>query len=150
MPNGNAENGFIAYTTSGPGATRCVQCHTKGGVGPFALSNYKKVKGWSDMIAEVVLTRQMPPWHADPAIGSFVNDCGLEPHEAHTLVKWVEADCPRGEGADDLAPVITRDLHAFQRPTDRRLDLLQAHFIDQDVERMPHLHPRLVFQSNGV
>lgn len=82
--------------------TRCVTCHTKGGLGPFSMSSYKKVKGWSDMIAEVVMTKQMPPWHADPHVGKFSNDCGIAPEEARTLISWVNADCPRGEGADPL------------------------------------------------
>ncbi len=81
---------------------RCVICHTKDGLAPFALSNYKKVRGWSEMIAEVILTRQMPPWHADPHIGEFTNDCGLDPEEARTLLTWIKAGCPRGDGDDPL------------------------------------------------
>ncbi len=82
---------------------RCVACHTRGGVGPFAMSHYKKVKGWSDMIAEVILTKQMPPWHADPHIGTFSNDSGLTDAEAQTIVSWIRAGSPRGEGDDPLA-----------------------------------------------
>src|SRR5262249_1591004 len=50
---------------------KCVGCHSPGNIGPFALSSYKKVKGWSEMIHEVVLARRMPPWHADPHYGSY-------------------------------------------------------------------------------
>ena len=82
--------------------TKCVVCHTKGGLGPFAMSSYKKAKGWSDMIAEVVLTRQMPPWHADPHIGRFYGDAGISPEEARTLITWAKAGCPRGQGEDPL------------------------------------------------
>ena len=81
---------------------RCAGCHAKGGLGPFPMSSYKKVLGWSEMIAEVVMTKQMPPWHADPQIGEFSNDCALEPSEAYELVSWVRAGCPRGEGDDPL------------------------------------------------
>ncbi len=81
---------------------RCVTCHSKGGIGPFAMSSYGKVKGWSDMIEEVVLTRQMPPWHADPHIGTFKDDQGLTPGETRQLLAWVRAGLPRGEGADPL------------------------------------------------
>ena len=58
-------------------AKNCLPCHTKGGLGPFSMSSYRKVAGWSDMMAEVIMTRQMPPWHADPEIGEFSNDCLL-------------------------------------------------------------------------
>lgn len=81
---------------------RCVSCHTKGGVGPFAMSNHKKVSGWSDMIAEVILTKQMPPWHADPQHGAFANHSGLTDEETQSIVQWVRAGSPRGEGPDPL------------------------------------------------
>lgn len=83
-------------------ANKCVSCHTKGGLGPFSMSNFKKVSGWSDMIAEVVMTKQMPPWHADPEVGEFSNDCGLSPEESFKIVSWVANGGPRGEGDDPL------------------------------------------------
>ncbi len=52
----------------------CVSCHSPGQIGPWAMSSYKKVKGWSAMIEEVLLDRRMPPWHADPHYGKFAND----------------------------------------------------------------------------
>ncbi len=81
---------------------RCVSCHTKDGIGPFALSNYRKVRGWSEMMEEVILTRQMPPWHADPHIGKFRKQAGLTPEEERTLISWIRAGAPRGEGEDGL------------------------------------------------
>ena len=80
----------------------CVGCHSPGQIGPFAMSSYKKVKGWSAMIEEVVLDRRMPPWHADPHYGKFANDRALTSSESHTLLNWIEQGCPRGEGADPL------------------------------------------------
>lgn len=82
---------------------RCVECHSEGGAGPFAMSSYRKVKGWSEMMAEMILTRQMPPWHADPHIGHFSNSSGLSDEEARTLVSWIRNGTPRGEGDDPLA-----------------------------------------------
>ncbi len=81
---------------------RCVGCHTKGGIGPFAMSKYSKVKGWSDMIEEVVLTKQMPPWHADPHIGTFLENAGLTSDEKRTLLTWIRQGSPRGDGSDPL------------------------------------------------
>jgi hypothetical protein len=82
---------------------KCADCHSEGGVGPFAMSSYDKVKGWSAMIEEVVLDRRMPPWHADPHVGKFANSRSLSGPEARTLLRWVEQGCPRGEGDDPLA-----------------------------------------------
>ncbi|MFT4640774.1 MAG: hypothetical protein ACI8T1_004107 [Verrucomicrobiales bacterium] len=82
--------------------SRCVSCHTKGGIGPFAMSNYKKVKGWSEMMEEVLITRQMPPWHADPHIGKFAKDQGITPDEKQTLLAWLRQGAERGDGDDPL------------------------------------------------
>ena len=80
----------------------CVGCHSAGQVGPFAMSSYKKVKSWSAMMEEVVLDRRMPPWHADPHYGKFANDRTLSAVETHTLLRWIEQGCPRGDGEDPL------------------------------------------------
>lgn len=86
---------------------KCVGCHSPGNIGPFAMTNYKKVKGWTEMMKEVLLTRRMPPWHADPHVGKFQNDSSLTPEETRTLLQWVGQGAPRGEGVDPLtnAPV---------------------------------------------
>ena len=81
----------------------CVSCHRDGGIGPWAMTDYNMVRGFSLMIREVVRTQRMPPWHADPHVGEFSNDRSLSDDEIRTLVHWVEAGAPRGEGADLLA-----------------------------------------------
>ncbi len=81
----------------------CVGCHQQGGIAPWAMSGYDKVRGFAPMIREVVRTQRMPPWHADPHVGKWVGDRGLSSEEAATLVHWVEAGAPRGDGPDPLA-----------------------------------------------
>ena len=81
----------------------CVMCHQEGGIGPWAMTGYNMVRGFAPMIREVVRTKRMPPWHADPHIGVFKNGRGLTVEEAQTLVHWAEAGAPRGEGEDPLA-----------------------------------------------
>lgn len=81
----------------------CVGCHTRGGIAPFAMSSYDKVRGWSDMIREVLVTRRMPPWQADPHVGKFGNDFSISPAQTRTLVEWIDAGMPRGNGEDPLA-----------------------------------------------
>jgi len=80
----------------------CSVCHRKGGVGPWAMTDYNMVKGFSLMMREVIRTKRMPPWHADPFIGQFSNDRSLNNEEIKTLVHWIEAGAPKGEGADPL------------------------------------------------
>ena len=82
---------------------KCVPCHQPGGIAPFDMTDYKEVAGWSPMMREVVRTRRMPPWHADPHIGTFSNDMSLTSEEEQTLVHWIEAGSPRGDGPDPLS-----------------------------------------------
>jgi hypothetical protein len=82
---------------------KCVACHQEGGIGPFAMSNYEMVKGFSPMIREVIRTDRMPPYNADPRVGRFSGDKNLSAAEIKTLVHWIEAGAPRGEGGDPLA-----------------------------------------------
>jgi len=82
---------------------KCVACHREGGIGPWAMTSYDMIKGFSPMIREVVRTKRMPPWHADPHYGAWANDRGLTVEQARTLVHWVEAGAPRGTGTDPLA-----------------------------------------------
>ena len=82
--------------------SKCVSCHSPGNVGPWAMTSYRKVKGMASMIEEVLLTRRMPPWDADPHIGKFLNDAALTVAESQTLLRWVHQGAPRGEGADPL------------------------------------------------
>ena len=84
-------------------ARNCVGCHQQGGIAPWAMSGYDKVRGFAPMIREVVRTRRMPPWQADPHVGKWVGDRSLSPEDAATLVHWVEQGAPRGDGPDPLA-----------------------------------------------
>jgi mono/diheme cytochrome c family protein len=81
---------------------KCVACHEQGGIGPMQLTSYQMVKGFAPMIREVIRTDRMPPWNADPHVGKFADDKSLSPDEIKTIVHWVEAGAPRGEGPDPL------------------------------------------------
>jgi peroxiredoxin len=81
---------------------KCISCHQKGGIGPMSFTSYEQVKGFSPMIREVLRTQRMPPYHADPHIGAFSDDKRLSKDQIKTLVHWIEAGAPRGEGVDPL------------------------------------------------
>lgn len=76
---------------------RCVECHREGEIAPFTLTRYKDVAAWSEMIAEVVEDNRMPPWHADPRHGKFVNDRRLTPTEKKQILEWVRRGAPEGD-----------------------------------------------------
>jgi hypothetical protein len=81
---------------------KCASCHTKGGIGPFEMNSYEAVKGFAPMMREVVMTKRMPPFFADPHVGHWSNDSSLTAEETKALVHWIEAGAPRGTGEDTL------------------------------------------------
>jgi hypothetical protein len=79
---------------------KCVTCHRAGEVAPMALLTYQDARPWARAIKDKVLSRQMPPWFADPAVGSFANDPSLTAGEIATIAKWVEGGAPQGDLKD--------------------------------------------------
>jgi hypothetical protein len=98
------DKGAISYTKQVAPIlqNKCFGCHSPGNIGPIKMTNYNKVEGVADMIQEVLLSRRMPPWHADREYGSFVNDCSLSVDESRTLLRWIEQGTHKDEGEDPL------------------------------------------------
>ncbi|MEQ1785153.1 MAG: redoxin domain-containing protein, partial [Hyphomonadaceae bacterium] len=85
--------------------SKCIACHQEGGIAPFGFDGYEKVKQFSGMIREAVRTDRMPPWDVDPHVGNFADDKSLSGEQIKTLVNWIEAGSPRGDGPDRLSAV---------------------------------------------
>ncbi|MGE0758582.1 MAG: redoxin domain-containing protein [Pirellulaceae bacterium] len=107
---------------------RCVECHRAGEIGPFALTDYDEVVGWSQMILEVIEQGRMPPWHADPAHGKFVGERRMPAEERTVLREWVRQNMPRGE-LDELPapPAWSRGWH-LPEPPDVELTMREKPF----------------------
>jgi peroxiredoxin len=82
---------------------KCVPCHQAGGIAPWAMDRYETVSGWSAMMRDAIMVRRMPPWHTDPAHGSFSNDRSLSITQTRKLIHWIDAGSPHGDGPDPLA-----------------------------------------------
>ena len=52
----------------------CTNCHRPGEIAPMSLLTFKDVRPWVKSIATQVSKGAMPPWHADPSHGEFLND----------------------------------------------------------------------------
>src|ERR1044072_8577030 len=52
----------------------CAECHRAGEAAPMSLLSYKDARPWARSIKEKVVTREMPPRHADPPRGPCSND----------------------------------------------------------------------------
>jgi hypothetical protein len=75
----------------------CTNCHRPGELAPMSLLTYKDARPWAKSIATNVSKGAMPPWHADPAFGEFVNDRRLTDGERDTIVKWASNGAPEGD-----------------------------------------------------
>lgn len=78
---------------------KCVACHRAGEVAPMALLTYQDARPWARAIKDKVVSHQMPPWFADPTIGSFANDPRTA-GEIATIAKWVDGGAPQGDLKD--------------------------------------------------
>jgi hypothetical protein len=57
----------------------------------MSLVTYEEVRPWAKAMRKAVLSRQMPPWHADPRYGEFANDRRLTEVEIATIKAWVDS-----------------------------------------------------------
>ena len=76
---------------------KCVGCHRPNEAAPMSLRSYQEVRPWARGIRDKVVSREMPPWFANPLHGSFKNDQSLTDDEINTVVSWVDAGAPQGE-----------------------------------------------------
>lgn len=91
----------------------CAACHHSNDIAPMSLMTYQEVKPWAAAIKEAVLTRNMPPWKADPHVGKWSNDPSLTPGEIAILKAWAEGGKPEGNPKDrPIAPVFEEGWHA--------------------------------------
>ena len=85
---------------------RCAECHRPGSMAPMSLLTYADARPWAKAIKQKVTRREMPPWGADPAIGTFANDPSLSQAEIDLIAAWADAGAPEGNRTD-LPPAPT-------------------------------------------
>ena len=66
----------------------------------MSFLSYKETRPWSKAIREAVVSRRMPPWHADPRYGEFANDARLTEDEVAKIRAWVEGGSLEGDPKD--------------------------------------------------
>jgi hypothetical protein len=87
----------------------CQACHRPGEIAPMSFLTYADTRPWAKAMKEAVVSRQMPPWFADPAYGHFENDRRLSDVEIQTIGAWADAGAPEGDAKDKPAPVTFQD-----------------------------------------
>src|SRR5579862_5735662 len=78
----------------------CTNCHRPGEIAPMSLLTYRDARPWASSIRQRVGSGVMPPWHADPAHGTFLNDRRLSDAEKDTIVRWAGGGAPEGDPSD--------------------------------------------------
>ncbi|MGA8150156.1 MAG: hypothetical protein WB952_04350 [Terriglobales bacterium] len=81
----------------------CVVCHRPNDIAPMSLMTFKDAQPWARVIREMVVQRKMPPWHADPKVGDFLNDPRLSDEEIAIIDAWARTGAREGD-AKDLPP----------------------------------------------
>jgi hypothetical protein len=105
---------------------KCVQCHRPGEVAPMPLRTYDEARPYARAIRDKVASRQMPPWFADRAVGSFSNDPSLTDKEIATIAAWADNGAPQGNPADAPKPPSFTDGWQLGEP-DYILELPEVH-----------------------
>jgi len=104
-PLPNAVGGFTYH-----GDTRaiiekhCVACHVEGGVAPFALDSYEKVRAVAAAAAFAVANGSMPPWPPTRGFSRFTHERVLAPEDEFALLNWLQGDLAEGNPADYVPP----------------------------------------------
>jgi mono/diheme cytochrome c family protein len=78
----------------------CTACHRPGEVAPMSLLTYRDARPWAKAIREKVVEKQMPPWHADPRHGEWLNDRRISQEAIDTIAKWVDGGAREGDPKD--------------------------------------------------
>ena len=106
----------------------CTSCHTDGGIAPFPLTTYEEVSLLSEVVADAVAERRMPPWGADSTLQTYLDDRSLSDAEIEAILGWVEAGTPLGD-PDDAVEVPADEVPTLER-VDATIEMEQAYAPD--------------------
>src|SRR5690242_10896690 len=87
----------------------CQACHRPGEIAPMSFLTYKDTRPWAKAMKEAGVSRQMPPWFADPAYGHYANDKRLSDAEIQTISAWADGGAVEGDPKDMPPPVTFQD-----------------------------------------
>lgn len=83
---------------------KCVNCHEEGGIAPFPLDSYEKVKAVRAAAAFAIENGSMPPWHPTEGYTGFAGSRALTPQQHYVLLNWLRGDLAEGDARDYVAP----------------------------------------------
>lgn len=83
---------------------KCVNCHTAGGIGPFALDTYEQVAAAKGAVKASVESGSMPPWMPGDGCTDYKGDFSLTDEQIKIIGSWIDAGAPLGDPND--TPVV--------------------------------------------
>ena len=102
-----ASSATVTYTDVAPILYQhCATCHHPDDIAPMSLLNYRETRPWAAAIREAVLSKQMPPWKADPRYGKWSNDWSLAESDIAAIKAWVDQGAVEGDPARLPAPPV--------------------------------------------
>jgi hypothetical protein len=117
-----ARRGVVTYAQVAPiFESKCVTCHTVGGVAPFPLTTAADARNHAALIALFTKTGQMPPWPPASDSRPFVGEAQrlLTPAEKSLLARWVATGAhtgpskPAPKAPPRLQGVVLAPAHAY-------------------------------------
>src|SRR5512135_1069319 len=75
----------------------CQTCHRPGQVAPMSFLTYQQARPWAKAMKAAVVARKMPPWFADPRVGSFLNDHSLHQNDIDAIARWADSGAAEGD-----------------------------------------------------
>lgn len=78
----------------------CAACHRPNDIAPMSLLTYREARPWAAAMRQAVMQGVMPPWHADPHIGEYINDPRLSAKDIATIDAWVKSGAKEGSPKD--------------------------------------------------
>ncbi len=85
----------------------CASCHRPGAAGAMPLLSFEDARPWAQAIRAKVLSREMPPWGADPRYGIFRNARRLTDSQVATIVAWADGGARRGAAPLPVPPAFS-------------------------------------------
>lgn len=84
--------------------TSCLDCHTKGGIGPIPFDDWQSVHGVASLIADAVSSGIMPPsgWNED--CHKLNENRSLTPAQRELFMQWKQSGFLEGSASDYVAP----------------------------------------------
>jgi hypothetical protein len=106
LDSGTAETGRTYHKDMRPLIEQhCIECHSPGGIGPFAFDSYEAVQSLAPAIFAAVSEGRMPPWPARDDCHPLRDVRSLPAADIQVIADWIANDTAEGDPDDYVEPI---------------------------------------------